>query len=184
VMVIATLAILVLAAAALAASSASFTASSANLSNTFTTGNLTLTNDTISFAPGAKIMPGHSLAGTIGCTVTADGGTASLYIKRTALTGDATVAGKLTLAITESHSTDNGTTWSAPVSAYTATPINDATTIATGNGALLATVGNLATGTQYRFAVTAAFPGGTPAVDNPFKNLSCTPTYVLTAISD
>jgi hypothetical protein len=187
VMVIATLAILVLAAAALVASSASFTASSANLSNTFTTGNLTMSNGTISFAAG-KLMPGHALAGTVNLTATADGGTASLYMKRTALTGDATLAGKLTLAITESHSTDGGATWSAPVSVYTAAALNDAA-LAAGNGVKLVTVPDVAAGTQYKFAMTANFPdGGIPTGpangDNLLKNLSATPTYVFTAISD
>ncbi len=187
-MVLVTLAILVLAAAALVASSASFTASSANINNTFTTGNLTMTNGTVSFAAG-KLMPGKSLAGTVNLTATADGGTASLYMKRTALTGDATLAGKLTLAVTESHSVD-GTTWSTPTNVYGGTPTTlDATALGTGNGALMVTVPNSSAGMQYRFAFTVTFPdGGVPTGpangDNLLKNLNATPTYVFTAISD
>jgi hypothetical protein len=180
-MVLVTLAILVLAAAALVASSASFTASSANINNTFATGNLTMTNGTVSF-PAGKLMPGKSLAGTVNLTATADGGTASLYMKRTALTGDASLANKLTLAITESHSVD-GMTWSTPVSVYPAAAL-DAAALGTGNGALMVSVPNSAAGMQYRFAFTVNFPDGGVGADNALKNLNCTPTYVFTAISD
>ena len=110
-MVLVTLTILVLAATALVASSASFTASSANLSNTFTTGNLTMTNGAVSFATG-KLMPGHDLAGTVNLTATADGGTASLYLKRTTPhRTDAALASKLTLTVTERPTRPTGTTW-------------------------------------------------------------------------
>jgi hypothetical protein len=184
VMVIATLAILVLAAAALAASSASFSASSANLSNTFTTGQIDMSGGTFTVS-GDKLMPGHSTDGTINVTATADGGTASLYMKRTALagTGSAALFNRLTLAITESHSTDGGATWSAPASVYTATALNDLT-MAAGNGVDLVTVPDLATGCQYRFALSVDFPDGGVGADNGFENMTAIPTYVLTAISD
>ncbi len=177
VMVLVTLAILVLAAAALVASSASFTASSANINNTFATGNLTMTNGTINFDSG-KLMPGHGLTGTVDLTATADGGTASLYLKRTALSGSALLAGKLTLTITE---TTLGTVY--------ATKTLDAADLATANGIKVATVPNGATGTSYHFVFTVNFPdGGIPADassgDNALKGLSAGSTYVFTAISD
>jgi hypothetical protein len=173
VMVIATLAILVLAAAALVASSASFTASSANVTNTFTTGNLTMSNGVINFNSG-KLMPNHSLTGTVDLTATADGGTASLYLKRTAHTGDATLAGKLTLTITE---TTLGTVY--------ATKTLDAADLENGNGVEVATVPDAAAGTSYHFVFTVNFPdGGTSGADNAFRNLSTGTTYVFTAISD
>jgi spore coat-associated protein N len=68
VMVIATLAILVLAAAALVASSASFTAKTVNAGNLFTAGKLDMTNDK---APNAinvdlsNMRPGDSTNGTV-----------------------------------------------------------------------------------------------------------------------
>ena len=188
-MVLLTLAVLVLAATALVASSASFTASSANLSNKFTTGNLTMSSGTVSFSTG-KLMPGKSLAGTVNLTAVADGGGAKVYMKRTTLTGDATLANKLTLTITESHSVD-GNTWSTPASVYGGTPTKalDATDVSTDNGIFVATVPDSAAGMQYRFAMTVNFPdGGVPSGpatgDNLLKNLNCTPTYVFTAISD
>jgi len=190
-MVLLTLVILVLAAAAVYASGASFTASSANLSNTFTTGNLTMSGDSISIAAG-KLMPNHNLTGTINCTVTADGGTASLYLKRTNLvdSSPAGLAAKLTLAITAgSYSTNGGTTWTADptFTAYPATALGDAT-IGNLNGVKLVTVPNLTPGRMYKFDVSVNFPNGdvAPAVgaDNAFKNQTTTPTYVLTAITD
>jgi hypothetical protein len=190
--VLLTLAILVLAATALVASSASFTASSANLSNTFTTGNLTMSGDSISIATG-KLMPGHSLTGAINVTATSDGGTASLYIKRTLLT-DSTPAGlasKLTLAITgASYSSNGGSTWTAIAgfTPYAATALNDAGAIsgpvASPNGYKLTTVPDLTPGRMYRFDVAVNFPDGGVGGDNSLKGLNCTPTYVLTAISD
>ena len=175
VMVLVTLTILVLAATALVASSASFTASSANIDNTFTTGNLTMTNGVVSFASG-KLMPNHDLTGTVNLTATADGGTASLYLKRTALTGPAALAGKLMLTVT------GGATTYGPMAL-------NAADLATDNGVKVATVPNAAAGTPYTFTFTVHFTdGGIPADatsgDNALKNQSVQPTYVFTAISD
>ncbi len=174
-MVLLTLAILLLAATALVASSASFTASSANVSNTFTTGNLTMTNGVVSFAPG-KLMPNHDLTGTVTLTATADGGTASLSLKRTALTGPAALASKLTLTVTGG---------SIPYGPLT---IDDAG-LAAGNGVKVADVPDAPAGTAYTFTFTVHFvDGGIPADatsgDNLLKNASVQPTYVFTAISD
>jgi hypothetical protein len=69
VMVIATLAILVLAAAALVASSASFTAQSTNLNNTFTAGTMTMGNDHAgAIMTVGPMFPGKSYTGTVKIT--------------------------------------------------------------------------------------------------------------------
>ena len=111
VMVIATLAILVLAAAALVASSASFTAQAANTDNVFTTGSLHLSDNqpATAWLSAALMVPGDKKSGTVTITNTGDvAGKFSLVVAKKADVGG--FGQKLLLTIT-----DGTTTWQKTV---------------------------------------------------------------------
>lgn len=173
-MVMLTLAILVLTAAALIASSASFTAQSANVTNTFATGNLTVSGPTVSFS--GKLWPGHSLDGTSGVTVTADGGTAQLWLKVTGYPVSPGVADKLTLEVLDA-SGSSSLIGPLPV---TGAQLADGVQVATG----------LSSGAQsYTFRVN--FPDGDTGAtladkgaDDPYKNTTADISFQWVAVSE
>jgi hypothetical protein len=181
VMVIATLAILVLAAAALVASSASFSASTtkANVNNMFTTGNLTLTEGTnpgLTFDPGLY-MPGKAHAGTVTFDVTSNGGTSSLYLKQTTNLTANVLAPRLDLVVKNGANT-----------VYSGTV--GAADIAAGVKLTGITVPNSSTATPYTFTFSVTLHDSddhtlaNAGADNAYRNINCTPTFVFTAVSD
>jgi spore coat-associated protein N len=179
VMVIATLAILVLAAAALVASSASFTAQTANAGNVFTTGALTMSNDK---APGAILTlpgmkPGDSVSGTVKLqnTGTVDGvfsltKTISAHAEGT---GGGVLANKLDLTIKEGSTT----LWTGKLGAAVGTPLPGVFPLSLGTW----TVGS--TAHTYTFTVKWPNDEATSGVDNTFVGSSCTALFQWDAVS-
>jgi len=102
-MVLATLAVLVLAAAALIASSASFTAASANPGNLFTAGTLTMSNDkdTALIVTASNMKPGDTVSGQV--TLSNTGSVPGTFTLTKALVGTDTAGfgGELRLTIQE-----------------------------------------------------------------------------------
>jgi hypothetical protein len=165
-----------LAAAVTVGSGADFTSQSANLSNVFTAGTLTHSNN----RPGAiltaaNMRPGDTASGTVDIKNTGSlSGTFSLTKTVTAET--AAFASKLTIVITDTG--DPGCLVSCPGPV----PVYSGTVAAMGSQAL----GAFAAGETHRYSFVVTFPAtGAPGAgaDNAYQGASTTVTYLWTAAS-
>jgi predicted ribosomally synthesized peptide with SipW-like signal peptide len=173
-MVMLTLAILVLAAAAIIASSASFTAS-ANVSNTFTAGSLQLSSGGVVF--NNPLWPGHSIDGTSGVTVTANGGQAGLWFRVDSVQNPS-VAALLTVQVFDA----SGTTPLTPAYAVTDPLIQDGVHVASGLG----------NGDTPSYVIRVNFPDGDAGdtalsdfgADNPYQGATGNIVFQWVAVSE
>jgi hypothetical protein len=165
-----------LAAAVTVGSGADFTSQSANLSNVFTAGTLTHSNN----RPGAiltaaNMRPGDTASGTVDIKNTGSlSGTFSLTKTVTAET--AAFASKLTIVITDTGDPACTGTCPGPVQVYSGT------VAAMGSQAL----GAFAAGETHRYSFVVTFPAtGAPGAgaDNAYQGASTTVTYLWTAAS-
>jgi hypothetical protein len=165
-----------LAAAVTVGSGADFTSQSANLSNVFTAGTLTHSNN----RPGAiltaaNMRPGDTASGTVDIKNTGSlSGTFSLTKTVTAET--AAFASKLTIVITDTGDPACTGTCPGPVQVYSGT------VAAMGSQAL----GAFAAGETHRYSFVVTFPAtGAPGTgaDNAYQGASTTVTYLWTAAS-
>jgi hypothetical protein len=165
-----------LAAAVTVGSGADFTSQSANLSNVFTAGTLTHSNN----RPGAiltaaNMRPGDTASGTVDIKNTGSlSGTFSLTKTVTAET--AAFASKLTIVITDTGDPGCLVSCPGPVQVYSGT------VAAMGSQAL----GAFAAGETHRYSFVVTFPAtGAPGAgaDNAYQGASTTVTYLWTAAS-
>jgi hypothetical protein len=166
IMILATLAILVLAAAALAASSANFTAQSANAGNVFTTGALEMSNDQPASAwlSTSLMVPGQSKEGTV--TIGNTGNVDGVFTLRVAKSDETKgFAGVLELRITGTDGTD----WSGTLDqAVAASPIS------------LSTIGG---GDDVEYTIRATFPDQGADIDNLYQTAGVTAGFTWNAAS-
>jgi spore coat-associated protein N len=175
IMILATLAILVLAAAALVASSASFTATSANPGNLFAAGSLAIDNSLNDELAGTQnailsmvgMKPGDHVDGTVSVqNVGSLAGTFSLTKSRSAATGTAGFDNVLQLLVMDGANQ----IYSGPLSGFLDGSASNTYTYATPWGSMA----------QHNYTFTVTWPtthAGSPT-DNQLMNATC--TYVFT----
>ena len=171
--VLATMAVLLLAASIVYASGANFTAQTANPSNVFTAGALTMSNSKTGaalFATSNKLKPGDMVPGSVVITNTGD-------LSGAFTLNNANVTQLVAPALSTLLTVKIYDTKLLPL------PVGTKTQIYGGaNGIIIGTDPNLSLGTfapgeshQYDFEFT--FPAGTPTHDNPYQKASMSVEY-------
>jgi hypothetical protein len=161
------LALIVIAVAAAFFTTATFTSSSANAGNIVATGSLTVDNSKEGAILNATgLVPGDSTGGTV--TITNTGSS----------------AGNFSISAKNLVDTPSNPALSAHLD-FTLKEMPAGTSLYSGKLGSFTTVqlGKWNAGEKHTYQLTATFPNGTPATDNPYKNASTTVDFVWDAVS-